>query len=113
MAYKLSFLLSLFFVAQIMCYAGDLTAIQSIESLLDACALTVSEQIAIKGSITAEISLFVKEDAKAGIVQITPGKPAVGQVLEFELRRDYVPLIIRDSTMTVSVRRSAVIGYID
>lgn len=113
MAYKLGFLLSLFYVVQILAYSGDLAALQSLHSLLDACAITVAHQIALEGSITPAIVSFVQKDAKATIVQLSEGTPQVGEILEFQISRSYLPLILADSSMTVAVRRSAVIGYLD
>lgn len=113
MAYKLGFLLSLFFLVEMMAFAGDLCSLQVLHSLLDACAITAGKKIAIEGAITTEIEAFVESEAKATIVKLTNGSPQIGEILEFKLCRDYDPLILQSSEMTVSVIRSTVIGYID
>ncbi|MCH3909925.1 MAG: hypothetical protein LKF75_02990 [Bacilli bacterium] len=113
MAYKLGFLLSLFFVVQVMAYAGDLTLIQGINSLLDATSLTAARQISHNSGITDEIINLVKTEAKADIVAVSDTTPKVGDVFIFKIYREYKPLIISDSPMVISVTRSTVIGYID
>lgn len=113
MAYKLGFLLSLFFLIQIVCYTGDLSILQEMHSLLDATSITCAKKIAIAGGITNEVSTLAEQQAHASIVQISTGAPRVGAVYVFKLYRSYKPLIISDSPMVVSVTRSTVIGYID
>jgi hypothetical protein len=113
MAYKLGFLLSLFFLVEMMAFAGDLCSLQVLHSLLDACAITAGKKIAIEGSITPEIVIFVESEAKATILQVTKGNPQIGEILEFELSRSYDPLILQGSEMTIKVVRSTVIGYLD
>ncbi len=113
MAYKLGFLLSLFLVVQMMAFAGDLCGLQAVQSLLDACAITAGQKIALEGGITPAIVSFVESEAHASIAKRSEGNPAVGEIFVYEIYRPYDPLIIQDSEMTVRVVRSTVIGYID
>lgn len=111
MAYKLGFLLSLFFVIQVIAYSGDVAAISMIHTSLDAVAVTASYEISLHSKITPEIVAYVKEEADASIEQTGSGTVAFGQPLTFRVFRTYDPLIISSSIMTISVTRSAVIGY--
>lgn len=113
MASKLGFILSLFFVIQIMAYAGDLASLQAIHALLDAVSITAEKEIAIQGGITPKIISMVAEDCGGKIYAITTTSPQVGEVYEFALERQFKPLVISASLMTVTIKRSAVIGYID
>jgi hypothetical protein len=113
MAYKLGFLLSLFYLVQIVCYTGDLSILQEMHSILDATSITCAKKIALEGKITNEIITLAREQAQASIKQVSTGIPQVGEVFVFKLYRDYKPLVISDSPMVVSVTRSTVIGYID
>jgi hypothetical protein len=111
MAYKLGLLLSMLFIVQVIVYSGDISCISLIRSELDAVALTAGYEISMQGAITSGIVSFVAKEARAEIVMVNDSVPSFGEVLVFEVSRLYDPLIISDSTMTISVRRSAVIGY--
>jgi hypothetical protein len=52
MASKLGFILTLFFLIQMVAYCGDLAALQALHSLLDAVSITAGKEIALEGSIT-------------------------------------------------------------
>jgi hypothetical protein len=112
MAYKLGFLLSLFFVVQVLCYVGDLSAIQAISSLLDATALTAANRIALEGGIKDDVIQFVDEEAAATIIPLSTTSQ-VGEIYVFKLTRDYQSLVLSKDPITISVTRSAVIGYMD
>jgi|LAHS01.1.fsa_nt_gb hypothetical protein len=113
MASKLGFILSLFFVVQMMAYAGDLSSIQAIHSLVDAVSISAGKEIAIQGSITPKIVTMVKNDCGGEIYAISEAAPQVGEVYEFAIQRAFSPLIISSSPMAVTVKRSVVIGYLD
>ena len=113
MASKLGFILSLFFVVQMMAYAGDLSAIQAIHSLLDAVSITAAKEIAIQGSITPKIVTMVENDCGGKLYALSKESPQVGEVYEFAITRDFSPLILSSSPMDVTVKRSVVIGYLD
>lgn len=113
MASKLGFLLSLFFVVQIIAYSGDLCSIQMLHSLLDATSITAGRLISTRGGLTPEIVDFVEKQSSAYIVQLSEKRPSVGDIMIYKIYRDYRPLVISDSIMEISVVRSTVIGYID
>jgi len=113
MASKLGFILSLFFVIQMMAYAGDLTTLQSLHALLDAVSITAGKEIALQGGITPQIVAMVEKDCGGTIYPITSSSPQVGEVYEFAVARDFQPLVLSSSFMTVTIKRSAVIGYLD
>jgi hypothetical protein len=112
MASKLGFLLSLFFVVQIMGYAGDLSCLQAIHSELDAVAVAAGELIAEKGSLSQAVKDYVYQAAKASIEAVSPLPPKYGQIYEFRLTRSFQPLILSPNPMTVTVKRAVVIGYL-
>jgi hypothetical protein len=111
MAYKLGFLLSLFFVVQVLCYVGDLSAIQAISSLLDATALTAGNRIALEGGLQEDVIQFVKDEAGATIVPLS-SSAKVGEIYSFRITRSYSSLVLSKEPTTISVTRSAVIGYL-
>jgi hypothetical protein len=113
MAYKLGFLLSLFFVAEVLAFSGDLACLSTIKTSLDAVAVIASYDISLHQGISNELISLVDEEAHAKIRRIGDGVLALGDTLVFEVYRDYSPLVISQSMMTVSVTRSAIIGYLN
>ena len=113
MASKLGFILTLFFLIQMVAYCGDLSALQALHSLLDAVALTAAKSIAIEGSITAKVSAMVERDCGGRIYPLSEATPQVGEVYPFAIERSYESLILSPTSMMVTVKRSTVIGYRD
>ena len=113
MSYKFGLLLSMFFLIQVFLYSGDLACIQSIHSQLDAVALTAAYQISMQGLISDSIRDFVASEAKAEIyyVDASQAKKGYGDTVSFYVTRNYIPFVISNEAITITVRRSAVIGY--
>lgn len=112
MGSKLGFILTLFFIIEVIAYSGDLYSIQAIHSALDSTALTVAKKVSLEGIISKEtLSLIEKNKATISIETTTASRP--GDVFIFTLSREYDPLVMSQSTMTVTVTRSTVIGYLD
>jgi hypothetical protein len=110
-SYKIGFILSLFFVFQIIMLVGDIFSLQIIHSELDAIAHTVSYRIAKDGNITEATHQWACENYQSQIVCLKNCQPRFGDTLEFKVIRQYQPLIINNQTITVSVKRATVIGY--
>lgn len=111
MSYKLGFLLSLFFVIEVVAYTGDMCAINGIYTKLDAISVTVSYQISLNQGLTDEIKEFVYKETNANIEAIDKNV-AFGDTLRFKIYREYHSLIISKDPMVITVVRSAVIGYL-
>lgn len=112
MGSKLGFLLTLFFIVEVIAYSGDLYSIQAIHSLLDSTALTVAKKVSLDGYVTKEtMDLIVKNNATIKVETTKTMRP--GDIFIFTLQRNYEPLIMSQSTMTVTVTRSTVVGYLD
>lgn len=111
MSYKLAFLLSFLFMIQVLLFSGDLAALEAIHNELDAVGLTVGYQISMIGSITPAIKEFVFQEAHAEIRCVSGCSSQMGEALSFELSRRYEPIIISKNEMTITVRRTAIIGY--
>jgi hypothetical protein len=113
MASKLGFILTLFFLIQMVAYCGDLSALQALHSLLDAVSITAGKAIAIEGSITSVVSAMVMKDCGGRIYALSSSAPQVGAVYEFAIEKAYQSLILSPKSMMVTVKRSTVIGYRD
>ncbi len=112
MGSKLGFILTLFFIIEVIAYSGDLYSIQAIHSALDATAMTVAKKVSLDGEVSAETLSLIKKN-KATISVQTEGSLRQGDIFVFTLSREYDPLVMSKSSMTVSVNRSTVIGYLD
>jgi hypothetical protein len=112
MAYKLSFLLSLFFVIEVVAYGGDLAAVSLIHTSLDAASVTASYRISLEQTLSNETIEMVKKECGGVIEQVGEGGNRFGDEFTFTIYRYYSPLILSSSSMRVSVTRSALIGYL-
>ncbi len=114
MANKMSFILSLFFLMQILAYAGDLSIVSTIYTTLDALSVSVSQLIAKEGAITDSIRTYVVSSCpKASIEAVGDDQVAFGEMLSYRLYMSYKPLIMSNKEMEISLVRGAVIGYLD
>ena len=110
MAYKLGMLLSMVFVMSVMLLGGDMVCISSIYASLDAISLSVSRAISKEGTISQNtLNLVASHDAY--LVKEGNQTPAMGETVTYFLCRDYTPLILSKEEMTISIRRSAIVGY--
>lgn len=112
MAYKLAFLLSLFYVAEIMCYGGDLCRLQSLYSTMDAVCVLAGEKIARSWNLTSEVQAYVANALPNGTIEsLTPAPYAEGDIYTFKVISLYDPLVIKKEPFTVTIVRSIVLGY--
>jgi hypothetical protein len=109
-SYKTAFVLTLTFVVQILILCGDILGLQMVHSHLDAIGQTTSFRIAQTGRIDAAIEDWLLEQ-DIRLTCLSNCTPRFGDTLEFRLDKSYDPLIIAADTLTLSVVRSAVIGY--
>jgi hypothetical protein len=109
-SYKFAFILSLLFVVQILILGGDIFALQVVYTNLDALGQTTSFRIAQAGRIDEATTMWLLSKNTV-ITCLQNCTPRFGDTLEFKLETTYDPLIISSETMTISVTRSAVIGY--
>lgn len=109
MGHKIASILSLIFVFQLLLMIGDVTAIQVIQSDMQALATTIVHEIALKGRI--DESMEARAEAKGyNLVCLAMCQPQFGDTLTFELQTDYAPLILSDQPLSMTVRRYAVVG---
>ncbi len=111
MSYKLGFLLSLFFVIEVVAYTGDMCAINGIYTKLDAVSVTAAYQISLNQGLTKEIKDFVYKETK-GTIEALNENVAFGDTLRFKIYRKYNCMIVSKEPMVITVVRSAVIGYL-
>ena len=109
MSYKLGLLLSLVFLVVVFLFAGDMLCISAVRSDLDSIALTVSYRISMDGKVSEYTKKWVDEcGATLTLPYLTP---RIGDIYTFEVSRKYQPIIISSEAMTITVKRSTIVGY--
>lgn len=113
MSSNIGTLLSIYFVIIIMMFSGDLACLSAVHNQLDSVALTAGYQISMHGAIDESIENFVYQEAKAYIRCLGNqcSHLRLGDSMEFEVYRGYTPFVISSQPITVTVRRTAIIGY--
>ena len=112
MSYKLGLLLSIVFLMGVMFLAGDLINVSIIKNSLDSLALTVSYRISYDGMLTQDTRALIRSyQVKIRFEEGTHTSFRIGDTVVYYLSRDYDPFILHKETMSLSVKRSAVVGY--
>ncbi len=112
MGSKIGFILSLFMVVITMMCMGDLNNVSTIKSSLDALSVTVAESISLHGYVSPELERFMDKNQTTYILSTTQA-PAYGDTVEFMLFRPYKAMVISKSVLSISVRRTAIVGYLN
>lgn len=110
MAYKLGLMLSMVFLMAAMLLGGDIIAVSSIHSSLDALALTVSRNIGREGYVS-DSTLQIVEQHRANLVYEEHHAPAVGENFTFLLYKDYESFVLSKDPLRITVKRTAIVGY--
>ena len=111
MSYKISFILSMVFVAMFFLFAGDMISLQFIYSDLDAKSVTISYLISEKGYIDDGFISYIEDKYKVDFVKADNYTPNFGDEVTYVIARNYKPLVMSKDMMTVSISRTTVIGY--
>ena len=111
MSSKLGLILSMIFVTMFFAFGIDLIAIQFIYSDLDAKATSISYRLSKYGNVDSEITDFIEAHYNVKFECLDNCYPVFGDVVLYRISKDYHPIIIQNDTLTVSIKRSAVMGY--
>ncbi|MBE6135214.1 MAG: hypothetical protein E7179_04315 [Erysipelotrichaceae bacterium] len=112
MAYKLGLLLSIAFMMAVILLVGDMALLSGVRGELDALSLTVSYRIAYEGRLSEGTKGLVSSYG-AEIELETKGALRIGDVATFSVYKTYTPFVLGKGPMTITVRRSTVVGYYD
>lgn len=111
MSYKVSFILSMVFVAFFILFSGDLICIQYLYSDLDAKSVTISYLISEHGGLDEEFIEQVENKYNVDFVTADNYTPLFGDEVTYVIARTYKPLVLSQEEMTLSISRTTVIGY--
>ena len=113
MSSKLGLVLSMFFVVLFVAVGIDLISIQFIYNDLDAKSVAISYQISEYGTINDEIKNNIEVTYNVTFTCTNNCSPLFGDVVTYVISTNYQPVIIDKNTMTISLERNAVIGYMN
>lgn len=111
MSYKISFILSMIFVVMFFLFAGDMISLQFIYSDLDAKSVTISYLISEHGSLESDFIDAIERKYDIEFVTADNYSPLFGDEVTYVIAKQYKPLVMSKEKMTVSVKRTTVIGY--
>lgn len=111
MSYKISFILSMIFVAFFMMFAGDVICLQYVYSDLDAKSTTISYLISEHGGTDKKFIDGLELKYNVEFVYFDNQTPLFGDEVTYVIARTYKPLVISKDPMTVQIMRTTVIGY--
>lgn len=109
MAHKIAVMFSVIFVFQLLLMMGDITAIQVIQSEMQAHAVTLVHEIALKGRLD---QTMMDRTAERGytLVCLVNCLPQFGDTLTFQLTIAYDPMVLSDQPLFLQLTRDAVVG---
>lgn len=111
MSYKISFILSMVFVAMFFLFSGDMISLQFLYSDLDAKSVTISYLISDHGMLDGDFISYIENKYNVDFVSADNYYPLFGDEVTYVLATDYKPLIMSKENMRVSIQRTTVIGY--
>lgn len=111
MSSKLGLILSMIFVTLFFAMGLDMICVQIIYNDLDSKCIAISYQISQYGTIDNQLKSSIESTYKVNFTCINNCSPKFGDVVTYQISKDYRPIIIKQETMTISVERSAVIGF--
>lgn len=113
MSSKLGLVLSMIFVTMFFAFGLDLICIQFIYNDLDAKSVAISYKISQYGAINETLKQYIEETFKVEFDCTSNCAPMFGDTVTYVISKEYKPMIIDKDTMTISVERNAVIGYMN
>lgn len=111
MSSKIGLILSMIFVTLFFAMGLDMICIQIIYNDLDSKGIAISYQISQYGTINNEIKSSIEKTYHVKFTCITNCSPRFGDVVTYQISKDYQPIIIRSEAMSISIERNAIIGY--
>lgn len=99
------------FIVQLFVFAGDLMSMQAIYTNMDAVSVVAGNLISSRGRIDQEIVNLVYEQSGGSIEAVGNETPQFGSVYKYRISREYVPWVMSNNPMNITITRSVIIGY--
>lgn len=113
MSSKVGLILSMLFVTLFFALGLDLISVQFIYNDLDAKSVAISYRISEYGTIDDNIKSNIESTFGVTFKCTSNCSPLFGDVVTYTISKNYKPVIIDKNTMTISIERNAVIGYMN
>ena len=110
MGSKFGTIISLIFVMMFIILGSDIMSIQFIYSDLDAKAVNISYLISKNGVSNSMIS-SIEQHYQVSFLCLSNCNSEVGDVVEFQISKQYKPIVLSNEPLTLYVNRQAIIGY--
>lgn len=111
MSYKIGLILSMFLTIAFFLLGGDMICLSNAFSELDSTSITVGYLIAKNGRIDEQFLDTLEEKYNFNFLTISPVNPVHGEVVDFVISREYKPLILSSTVLTIKASRTTVMGY--
>jgi hypothetical protein len=109
MGHKMSLILSLMFVMQLLLMTGDIAMMQVRQSQMLAFATTIGQRISLEGGLHTNLTTWASTFGYT-LTCLNNCQPMFGDTLTYQLTQAYDPLIISNETLTIRIVRHAIIG---
>ena len=113
MSSKMGLILSMVFVFMFFAMGLDLISIQFIYNDLDAKSVAISYKISNYGTVNEEIKRSIEQTFDVKFTCVDNCSPLFGDTVTYVISKSYRPLVVSASEMNISVKRTAVIGYLN
>lgn len=111
MSHKISLILSMVFVVMFFLFAGDMISLQFAYSNLDATSVTIGHLISESYTVDQTFIQQVQKKYNITFILLHNETPYFGDVVDYVIRSEYKSIVLSDHTITLSIRRSSVVGY--
>lgn len=111
MSSKLGLIFSLLFVFMFFALGTDLISVQYAISALDSKATAISYQIARHGNLEPTFVSAIESKYNVTFTCVDNCSPMFGDVVEYIISTEIQPMIMSAHEMTISIKRTAIIGY--
>lgn len=99
------------FVCMFFLFSGDMISLQFIYSDLDAKSVTISYLISDHGFLDDSFISYIENKYNVDFVSADNYSPLFGEEVTYIIAKEYKPLVMSKEIMTVSIKRTTVIGY--
>lgn len=99
------------FVVMFFLFTGDMISIQFLYSDLDAKSVTISYLISEHGTLDETFIQNIESKYNVDFVYADNYQPLFGDEVTYVIAESYKPLVMGKEQMTISIKRTTVIGY--
>jgi hypothetical protein len=112
MSYKLGLLLSVAFMMAVLLLGTDLALLDAVENQVNAIAMIVGQRICYDGAVkNSTIQYVTDHQAKFIVVDGPDYGTAYGSTFVYKIEKQYSPIILSKSPVSVTVTRAVVVGF--